>query len=898
MKDFGSGLKTGALLCFLLPLIPYSVYSAGDPVDGFDPNPDSAVSAIVVQPDGKILVGGSFTMISGVAKDRLARIDTDGSVETAFSAGATSGEVRSIALQPDGKILIGGNFSNFGGQPRQHIARVNPDGTLDMSFNPGVGTPVNHIAVQEDGKILVGGNFFSIGGEARSRIARLLTDGTVDPGFNPGANGEVHSILVQRDGKILVGGQFTTLGSEDRRNFGRLNSDGSADTSFDVPVTGTGSAVSDIVQRADGRIIIGGSFTSVAGSPNHHIAVLDEDGTLNAALAMGADAGVGALLLLRDGRLLIGGAFSQIDGHAAPFVARVNRDLTVDTGFNGSANSNVTTLTQQKDGNILASGPFSELGGVSRNGFGRIIESGAADDTFTVPADATVNALAFQEDGAVVIGGNFQNIDSTGRNRIARLDVDGVLDPTFDADVDGQVFAVVIQPDGKVIIGGVFDEVDSTERNGIARLNSDGSLDTSFNPDLGSNMNPGKSYTLLLLPNGKIIVGGSFTSVGAMDTPRDNIARLNSDGTLDSGFTSGTDGVVYALGYQSDGRILVGGNFLVAGGQLRDNIARLSPEGVADDFDPSATPGLGLPGGGSQVYALLQQPDGKILVGGLFEFIAGNSSPHLVRLNSNGSYDETFTPDIASTGPEYVSSLAQQSNGDVIVGGVFSSVGTETKNNLVRLNSFGDVDDGFDAGCDGAVNAVALQRDGKILVGGAFTTVGIESRTRIARLSNNLACSILAENASNTRLEWTRKGSAPVVDIVDFSISDDNGQTWIPLGSGTWSVTESAWQSDEFDLPVEQSILVRVRGRQVSNAGFHAGSSSHEEIAELYPLEVIVPPAVGTSPVAKAPPTALIRKLKKLKKKLKKFKKAGKRAQAKKLKGTIKRLKVQIAVLS
>jgi Domain of unknown function (DUF5122) beta-propeller len=146
-------------------------------LDGFDPNANGPVFVVVVQPDGKILIGGDFTTLS-----------------------------------PNGGGVV----------TRNHIARVNPDGTLDTAFNPNANDSVLSIVVQADGKILAGGQFNSIGGRTRDFIARLdATTGLADS-FDPSANLFVFSIAVQADGKILAGGYFTSIGGQPRNHIARL----------------------------------------------------------------------------------------------------------------------------------------------------------------------------------------------------------------------------------------------------------------------------------------------------------------------------------------------------------------------------------------------------------------------------------------------------------------------------------------------------------------------------------------------------------------------------------------------------------------------------------------------------------------------------------------------------
>ena len=171
------------------------------------------------------------------------------SVDPTYDPGANQ-TVNVLAVQPDGKMIVGGNFTGLGGvtgtTTRNRIGRLNVDGTVDPSFNPGTNGPVLAVAVQADGKILAGGNFSAAGGgtgllAVRQHIARFNADGTLDTGFNPGTGGtgtlNVWSLAVQSDGKILVGGEFTTLSGSPRSAIGRLNADGSIDTTFNPGVT-------------------------------------------------------------------------------------------------------------------------------------------------------------------------------------------------------------------------------------------------------------------------------------------------------------------------------------------------------------------------------------------------------------------------------------------------------------------------------------------------------------------------------------------------------------------------------------------------------------------------------------------------------------------------------------
>jgi hypothetical protein len=152
--------------------------------DSFDPNADNIPLAIVVQADGKIVVGGQFTSIGGQARNKMARLDPTTGLADSFDPNvAGGGNIFSVAVQADSKILAGGFFHSIGGQMRNHMARVDANTGLVDSFDPNASSTVLAIVVQADGKILVGGHFTIIGGQTRNYIARLGPDTTSPTDF-------------------------------------------------------------------------------------------------------------------------------------------------------------------------------------------------------------------------------------------------------------------------------------------------------------------------------------------------------------------------------------------------------------------------------------------------------------------------------------------------------------------------------------------------------------------------------------------------------------------------------------------------------------------------------------------------------------------------------------------
>jgi uncharacterized delta-60 repeat protein len=233
-------------------------------------------------------------------------------------------------------------------------------------------------------------------------------------------------------------------------------------------------------------------------------------------------------------------------------------------------------------------------------------------DGFDPLPGANPIAVAIQPDGKILLGGDFADIAGTVRGRIARLNVDGSLDASFgDPQADFEVKAIAVQPDGKILIGGAFDQVGGQPRHDLARLNVDGSLDTGFaDPDLHNGAASGTVWSIALQPDGRILIAGDFTQIGA--TAQSYLARLNANGALDTDFADPQlcCNVAHSVAVQADDKVLVAGYFSQAGGASHFYLARYSAAGILDAAFPTSAP-PGPIGGGMTLGA-----DGSIYVAG------------------------------------------------------------------------------------------------------------------------------------------------------------------------------------------------------------------------------------------------------------------------------------------
>ena len=234
-------------------------------------------------------VGGDFTEFSGIAQNYLIKLNTDDSKDTSFDIGSGfNSPVRSIASQSDGKVLVGGLFTEYSGSSQIKLIRLNSDGSKDTSFDIGSGfdSNVDSIEIQSDGKILVLGNFSTFTGSTQNNLIRLNSDGSKDSTFDVGTgpNSLLWSGKLQSDGKILVGGAFTTFNGSSQNALIRLNSDGSKDTSFDIGTgffSSGGARIQSIGIKTDGTILAGGLFQTYKGVSSINFISLNNDGSIN-----------------------------------------------------------------------------------------------------------------------------------------------------------------------------------------------------------------------------------------------------------------------------------------------------------------------------------------------------------------------------------------------------------------------------------------------------------------------------------------------------------------------------------------------------------------------------------------------------------------------------------------
>jgi uncharacterized delta-60 repeat protein len=551
-------------------------------------------------------------------------------------------------------------------------------------------------------------------------VARYLSDGTLDAGYGTGGYSAPVPIrdaraVMQPDGKIVAGG-YTSLNDNYDFALARFNTDGSPDNTF----AGDGKQTTDFLLNQDY---------------------------------------ITALALQNDGKIVAVGI--SVSGTARSFaLARYNTDGSPDIGFSGDGQL-ITGLTGtaaavavQQDGRMVVAGAFGSHFGVAR-----FLADGTPDNTFNFGGSQTITlglfsvakALAIQPDGKILLAGS-SGYNATHEDfTLVRLTTNGTLDNTFSGDgIQTTNFAgvsedvaesIALQSDGKILLAGSVSGSNPADF-AVARYNTDGSPDNTFSGDgmLTTHLTDGVNFaqSVAVQPDGRIVVGGwSAAIVGTAGTY--DAVRYLANGEPDNSFDA--DGILTAFrpggityyeasALQPDGKMVAAGNAMNVD-HTDMAIARYHTNGTPDmSFSGDGRLTITFGAGNSSVQDIVLQPNGKIVAAGYF-FNGSNHDFALVRLNPDGSPDNTFSDDGMlltdfNGEDDFINAVAIQPDGRIVVAGSTMLAGRRDFA-LARYNTDGTPDMSFSghgklsAGFDYYSNvawALLIQPDGKLVVAG------------------------------------------------------------------------------------------------------------------------------------------------------------------------------------
>lgn len=350
---------------------------------------NGSVNAASTSQSGRVLIGGTFTLADGQTVNRIAMLNPDGSLDQSFVRGITNGgnigfdgAVTAIRYLGSDTWVVAGTFTSVKGFPVGRIVlitRVSDGWAAVNAFGTGFDGPVYALAAPEQGGdyLVAVGAFSQYQGTAVGEIAKISSfSGVLDTTFNTRvgtglSGGPAYAAHVQDDGHIVVGGSFTSASGITRKSVARFKAGGTLDTGF-VPIVAGGLATVRAVSSfaGDGPIVIGGSFTSVTGSPRDNLAYLNSDGSLTTlAQTSGANGTVYALARQAGGAVVAGGTFTQYGLTPVGRVAKIlPNGYLMAWGAGSGSYGTVLSVSNSPDARLLIGGTFAEFDGLQTDG--------------------------------------------------------------------------------------------------------------------------------------------------------------------------------------------------------------------------------------------------------------------------------------------------------------------------------------------------------------------------------------------------------------------------------------------------------------------------------------------------------------------------------------------------
>ena len=806
---------------FLSPALSYTNYQLAN---GAGANPIK-INSIKRQSDGKLLVSGLFNNYNGNPVLSIVRLNEDGTLDPTFQLShenfpATS--IYKILIQSDNKILIlaGQQYGN----PAKLI-RLQPDGARDFSYNESTFTQ-NYVPLcemQADNKIVIAISTNSqINGVSNNGLVRLNADGTLDASFNSslifctdyGSTSNFTDLKIDSNGKIVVVGGELFSPSCAIKHIIRLNPNGSEDATFTPPaeiLTGNGY-LKKVCILSDNKIIVTGNFNALTGTNNNnYIIKLNSNGTLDSSYSYGSGYGLYNLYAMAaqpDNKVVVFlKSGTLFNGTLVKEAFRINTDGSLDSSFDlgptfveTGGHTFSEDLLVKPNGNIIIGGDYAVDGNLV-SGLIEVNSNGVLNPNFSIGTgfrgNGYINKIQQLSSGKVLIAGAFDSVNGVTRHGLARLNSDGTYDTSFGGGTGFSLNAILrtfaVQPDGKIIVGGNFNQYNGVQNINLIRLNADGTIDPTFatvtsfyDSYIQGFVNP-LINSIAVQNDGKILIGGAFVNYNGAN--KNNIMRLNTDGTLDTTFITGV-GFNYQVTHmelQSDQKIVVAGVFTKYNNvTLTSKMIRLNAYGTRDTgFNLVGYTNFSVPR-----FSIL--PDGKILATKLQTSSQANGY-ELLKLNNDGTLDTSFSFNL-----DYTSILdfcIQPDNKILVV----ASSNNNVLKKISRFNDDGTLDTSFDIGAGISKNnyedfaygylnysasqyeiqdeanskSLFMQNDGKILVAGYFTHFDNLPATGTLRLLNSLSYNLKGQ----TKLDQNNNGC----DIADnvfpnlkFQVSSTN----------------------------------------------------------------------------------------------------------------------------
>ncbi len=778
-------LPGGSVPGFANSTVRAKIYSTAT----WDPDGPGGQEAVLV-------AAGSFGYASDVAARNIAVWDGASWSPLGDGLGSATEAVNAVTIY-DGQLIAAGSFTSSGATSLGRIARWNGSAWVPLGSAPikDLNNGQAFALAVYDNNLVVGGSFTQVesANDNFKRIAQWngsvwsAVSSTATQGMN---NGSVRALAVY-DSNLVAGGDFTQVDSASN-NFLRIaqwnGSSWLAVSNAAIPGMSNGSV--NAFAQYDGNLVAGGSFTRVESATDNFRRLAQWNGTawsgVGATATPGLSGGVNSsvnAMTIYNGELVVAGNFTQVDGAAAISSHLVSWNGSAWTYFSTYIDTTLNALlVDQSD--LIVAGDFVEIRPAESRLYALARWDGSAWSGFFDPAtvtDNTVWALAALDNGNVAAGGGFRYIEGLKADYLAEITGDfgagsvigdGLFrSPLVSPGLDIGILSIA-DADGHVYAGGY--EVSPTDgASPVLFAETSGAAWSSPTPPLvtiniGGGLYFGVIETMITMPDtGDVIAGGLFFFPN--DTTTRQLARWDGFTWTPMMNETITDRV-YALAVLPNGDLIAAGTLsLIGGAPGTNNIVRWN----GDDFYEDGTPiwermGYGTNTNG-KVETLQYMPStGELLVGGTFSSV-GNDAPGDLPARGVARWNVANEEWVAagqglSRGAQngHASAMTLDANGDVIVGGYFTSAGNTTPGD-VPANYIARWDGAswstLGVGVDASVTSLATTADGTVVVGGSFTTAGGKISPHLARW----ACT-----GAVCAADFNNVNGVTVQDIFDF----------------------------------------------------------------------------------------------------------------------------------
>lgn len=791
-----------------VPLWPSPAAAAATPVNGFWIADGTVYSSALS--GSTLYIGGGFNYV-GPDTGPAALLDIATGNPASFPG--VNGPVYTAIPDGAGGIYMGGVFNFASNVSVTGLAHLKPDTTdpsklvVDTAFTPtiaiGSGQYEINSLILSGSTLYVGGRFDTVDGTARSNIAAVdAATGSLIAAWNPDADGVVHSMALSLDGTTLyAGGEFANIGGAARNGVAALDANvadpGAAVAGWDADA-GSGGVVDTLALSHSGSLYLGGTFTTVGGTPRGNIAkVAAADGTLDGGWNPGANAAVNALRLdATEDFLFVGGAFNtsnlagpSLGGASREYLGKVDASTgQVDTTWTPAADGPVQTM-ELVNSSLAVGGSFTTVSGTKRNDIAGINATTGVVTTWNPSAQNTVRTLKLVTvSGANILfaGGDFISAGGKVRHHVAALNATTGAATDWDPNVNNIVTAIAPSA-AAVFIGGNFTAVGGHARTAFAALdNTSGQVLSNWDISFDNHVEA------LLLSGTTLYASGEFTVVGS--STRNHLAAFDTQTAALTPWAPSANDTVVSMAQQvtnTSTLLYVGGTFTSIGGVTRNRLAALDgTSGALTAWDPNVDAGNGVnPNDGVGTMVLSTGGAAPVLyVGGGFSNIGGSPRSDIAAINTddNGTL-VTWDPN-ADNADGQVRSLALSSDNAVLyAGGDFTAVGGQTGlTGLAALTTADGKATSWDPQLSTttsplAVTTLAWNPAGELYAGGHFTAVSNVLRYSLAAFQApvtsaspaggaystgqtvTLTCTDQAGNACTDNVLYSTDGSAPSV---------------------------------------------------------------------------------------------------------------------------------------